>query len=90
MNIDELLKDPAFKNIEPERIEAVKNIIQEVKGKTSQEAMMVILKYAKPLRAGRKITKEESSAMLNLVYESLSEGEREQFKGIIKLIEKVS
>ena len=88
MKIDDLLQNEVFENIEPERIDAVKSIIEEVKGKTSNEAMLVVLKHAKTLRAGRKITKEEGDAMMSLIYTSLSPEEQEQFKGIIKLIEK--
>jgi hypothetical protein len=88
MNVDHLLNNKAFENIEQERLEAIKSIVQEVKGKTSQEAMFIIMKYARPLRSGRKITKEEGDAMMSVIYEGLTPEEQEQFKGIIQVIEK--
>jgi len=90
MNIDEMLKEDVFKNIEPERIEAVLKIIEEVKGKNPTEVMLIIMKYSKVLNSGRKLTKEETDAMMKILYQNLSEEEKEQFKSILKLLEKVN
>jgi len=88
MNIDEMLKNEVFKDLEQERIDAVKKIVEEVRGKSANEAMMIILKYSKVLNSGRKISKEEKEAMMEVVYGSLGSAEKEQFKGIIKFVEK--
>lgn len=87
MNIDEMLQDKAFDSIEKERLEAVKKISQEVKGKSAQEVMLIIMKYSKVLSGGKKITKEERDAMVAVIYNSLSKEEQDQFKGVIKIIE---
>lgn len=87
MNIDEMLNNEAFANMEPSRLEAVKKISREVKGKSVQEVMMILIKYNKALSNGRKITKEERDAMVKVIYDSLSPEEQEQFKSVIKIIE---
>jgi hypothetical protein len=87
MNLDEMLDNEVFYNIEPERIDAVKKIVEEVRGKSVPEVMMVLMKHSKTLNAGRKITKEERDAMVEIIYKNLSEEEQDQFKSIIKVIE---
>ena len=87
MDFDKILKDDAFKNIEPERVEAIKSLAKESEGKSMQEVMMLMMKYSKVLNSGRKLSKAETDAMLNALFESIDEEEREKFKSIIKLVE---
>ena len=87
MDIEKMLEDEAFKNIEPERLEAVKKIADEVKGKNTHEVMLIILKHSKVLSSGKKISPEERDAMVGVIYSSLTPQEQEQFKGVIKVIE---
>lgn len=87
MDIDNLLKDDIFRTIEPERVEALKNFLEESQGKSMQEAMMLMVKYNKALNTGRKISKAERDAMLEVLMQNVSEDEKNQFKGMIKMIE---
>ena len=87
MSIDHILENDAFKNIEPERIDAVKNIVMEAKGKSVGEVMLIFAKYAKSLNNGHKISEEEKEAMTSAILEGLSEKEKEQFKGVLKVLE---
>jgi|GEM_PF-2145499 len=87
MDIENLLKDDIFKNIEPERIEALKSFLQESQGKSMQESMMLMMKYNKVLNTGRKISKSERDAILEVLIQNVSEDEKSQFRGMIKMIE---
>lgn len=88
MNPNEILKNEAFNNIEEEKIEAVKKIIEETKGKSSVEASMIVMKYAKQLRTGKEVTLEQRDAMLKALYDGLTDKGKEEFKGILQVIEK--
>lgn len=87
MDIDKILEGDTFKNIEPERLEAVKNLAKEAEGKSMQEVMMLMIKYNKILSNGRQISKEERDVMLNTLFNNLDESKKGQFKSILKVLE---
>lgn len=87
MGINDVLKDDIFRTIEPERLEALKELLRESKGKNMQETMLLMMKYNKILNTGRKINKVERDAMLEVILQNVDEHEKGQFKGIIKMIE---
>lgn len=87
VDFDRVLEDDAFKNIEPKRIEAIKNLAKESEGKSMQEVMMLIMKYNKALNTGRNLNKDEVDAMLNALFKGIDENDRDKFRNIIKLIE---
>ena len=88
MNLDNILRNNAFENIEPDRLDAIRSIVEEVRGKNSYEALLVISKYGKALSKGREITPAEKDAMISVIYSSLSPSEQESFKGVLKLIDR--
>lgn len=88
MNIDKILSNNAFDNIEPERLDAIRGIVEEVRGKSSYEALMIITKYGKALSKGREVTPAEKDAMISVIYSSLSPSDQESFKGVLKLIDR--
>ena len=90
MNLDTILNDHAFSGMEPERLDAIRAIVQEVQGKNSYEALLIISKYGRALSKGREITTAERDAMISVIYSSLSPKEQANFKGVLKLIEKFS
>jgi len=87
MDLDVMFNDSIFDSIEMERLEAIKKISEEVKGKNATEVMMIILKYNKVLQTGRKITKNERDAMIEVIFNSLSDEEQNQFRSVIQVIE---
>lgn len=87
MDFNKIIEDDAFKNIEPERLEAIISLAKETEGKSMQEVMMIMMKYSKILNAGRKLSKSETDAMLNALFKNINEDERDKFKNIIKLVE---
>ena len=88
MNLDTILQDSAFSDIEADRLDAIRAIVTEVQGKTSYEALLIISKYGKILSKGREITPAEKNAMISIIYNSLPPHEQDKFKGVLKLIEK--
>ena len=90
MNLDTILSNNAFDNIEPDRLDAIRCIVEEVRGKSSYEALMIISKYGKALSRGREVTPAEKDAMISVIYSSLSPKEQESFKGVLKLIDRFS
>ena len=87
MDIDSILQEDIFRTIEPERIDALKELLKESKGKNMQETMMLMMKYNKALNSGRKISRAERDAMLEVLLQNVDEDERNQFRGIMKMVE---
>ena len=86
MNIDELLKDSAFKNIDKTQIELVKKMCEELQGKNQTEQMMIFMKYSKSISAGKKISKEEQRLMIKVMLNGLPEQEQAAFKNMLTMV----
>ena len=85
-NFDEILKNEAFKNIEPEKIEAIKNMSEEIKGKSTIEALKIFSKYNDILKQGKSISNEERDLMIRVILENMDEAERKKAESMMKLI----
>ena len=88
MNLSALFNHPAFAGIEAHRIEAVHLILDQARGKNTHESMWVIKKHLKPLTTGKPISKTQGQAMMQALHAHLPPDEQDEFKGVIKVIER--
>lgn len=86
MDFDEILKKDAFKNIEKERIDAFRKISKQLEGKSTAEAMKILMDFCKTMPKGKNITREEKMLMINAVTESLPPAEKIKFEMALKMM----
>ena len=86
-DISEILKKPAFSNLEPELAELLVDMIQRLEGKSMIESIAIVSGFQKKLPKGREFSKEEQDAMLDAVIESMPPQDQEKFSQIAKLMQ---
>ena len=86
MNIDELLQNPAFQNIEQNRLDIFKKMYLEMQGKNQMEQMFIFMKYSKNISEGKNISNEQREMMIEVMMNGLSESEQANFKNMLKMI----
>lgn len=82
-DIDEMLKNPAFKSLDAEKTALIKQAYAEIQGKTPMEAVSVIMKYSRSFSSGNQISKEDRDLMIAVMLESLPQNQKEQFKKLL-------
>ena len=87
MDIDDMLRKPAFKNLDENRAELLKKIYSEIKGKNKMEQMMLLMSYSKSLSEGEPLQKEEKELMIETFMEGLPLDEKKQFQKVIKMMD---
>ena len=87
MNIDEVLQKPAFKHLPENRIQLLKKIYTELKGKNKMDQVMLLMSHGKSLSEGEPLQKEEKELMIAAFMEELSLEEKNQFQKIVKMID---
>ncbi|MCL2592472.1 MAG: hypothetical protein FWD82_03810 [Defluviitaleaceae bacterium] len=85
-NFSEILKNEAFANLEPEKLEAIKNMHTEIQGKSTIEALQIFSKYNTILKQGEPISNEQRDLMLSVILDSMDEKERKKVESVMKLI----
>jgi len=86
INFDEALKNEAFRALEPEKIEAIKDIAHKIQGKSIPEAMVILNSYQAVLNSGKPIPKGERELMIAAILSSLDDEPREKFASAIKMV----
>lgn len=86
INFDEALKNESFKSLEPEKIEAIKDIAQKIQGKSIPEALAVLNSYQAVLNSGKPIPQRERELMIAAIMSSLDDEPREKFASAMKMI----
>ena len=84
-DIDYILEKDAFKQLEPAQIDGLKAVMEKIKGKTSIEAMPVIVGFAQTLQAAKPIPPQTQRAMLEAILSAMSEDERDKFMAMLKM-----
>ena len=83
---NEILNKPAFQNIEPERREAFRILLQRLEGKSMMESLAIIADFSRRLPPGRDLTKQEQEAMIAAMMESMDSGDKQRFNNILKMM----
>ncbi len=84
--IERLLESDAFSVIDKERREEFLKLFAQLKGKSQPEAMSIIYEFSKKQPQGKQLTKEEQQLMMNAMLESMEEGERKKFLGLLEML----
>lgn len=85
MEFDKLIEQDEFKNIGPEKLAAIKEISEKMKGKSVSEIIKIISSYKELFNSGTQITDQERNLMLSVMLENMNEEERKSFTKILKL-----
>ena len=86
MNVNEILQKPAFQNLEPARIEALRNLMLKLEGLGTAEALQLIIDFMKRIPKGRELTRSEQNAMMEAMMEGLPENDKNRFKSMLKML----
>ncbi len=86
MTTDELFSNKAFDCLEPERKKAFAQLYNDLKGKTPEQSVMIIMRFMQTMPKGHKITPAERDAMLAAVTADMSEKEKRNVEMIMKMI----
>ncbi|MCL2564533.1 MAG: hypothetical protein FWE24_01830 [Defluviitaleaceae bacterium] len=85
-NFDEIIKNEAFKSLEPEKLEAIKDIAYKIQGKSIPEAFALLNSYQAVLNSGKPIPKKEKELMIAVILSSLDDEPREKFTSALKMV----
>lgn len=83
---ENLFERPEFQCMGPEKIEILKEMIPQTKGKTPAELMGIFTKYKSRLSGGNQLSEQERNALLLALRESLEEQEQRQFDRAMELM----
>ena len=85
-NFDDVIKGDAFKNLDPQKLEAIKDIASKIQGKSVPEAMAVLNSYQEVLNSGNPISKEERELMIAAILSAMGPESREKFTSALKMV----
>ena len=85
-NFDDVLKSEAFKNLDPQKLEAIKDIAAKIQGKSMPEAMAILSSYQTVLNSGKPISKEERELMIAAILSAMDNESREKFTSAMKMV----
>lgn len=83
-DIDNLLKKDEFQKLGKERIGAFQKLAAELSGKSGPEALPILMRFQKEMPKEPAFSKEEQTAMLEILLASLSPEEKEKYQAIFK------
>ena len=86
MNTDEMLRNPAFQTLEPERVAALKDLMQRLAGKNTAESLVLVTDFMRHAPKGRALTRAEQSAMAEAIMVNLPEHDKNRFKSMLKIL----
>ena len=86
VNFDEIIKNEAFKSLESEKLEAIRDIAFKIQGKSIPEAFALLNSYQEVLNSGKPIPQKEKELMIAVILSSLEEEPREKFTSALKMV----
>lgn len=86
-NYEDILNKSAFHGLEPERKEALRELMRRLDGKNTIETMGIIMDFSKNMPKGREINKDEQSAMMHAILENMDNSDKQKFSAVIKMME---
>jgi hypothetical protein len=85
INTEEMLKSNAFKNIDPELLQLLTNLMAKLQDKSVSEATPIVIKFMTTLPKHLTITKPQEEAMLKEVMKNLSPADQSKINAMLKL-----
>lgn len=75
--MEDIFNEAAFKNLESENQELIKNFLRDINGKSPIESVNIIMDYNKKIP--KNITQEQKNEMINLLLKKMSPEKKQQF-----------
>lgn len=82
---NEILQKDVFKNVSPEVLESVKDLMVKLEGKSITEYMTSIIKFTQSMPKGKPLSKQEQEAMKTVIMEGLEGEEKAKFQKLISM-----
>ena len=79
MSWDNLIQNEAFKSIEPEMINSLKDFALAIQDKSMEEILPMFIEFYKEMRPGFQMEKEVREALIQTMLEALPVEERNKF-----------
>lgn len=74
--------------LDPEMIKEAKAVMEGLKGKSDQEILESLVKLAaQKKRSNKKLTKEQSAAILEAMKETLPPNQRKKFEALLQMMQ---
>lgn len=86
MNEKDLFESKEFQCIDPKKLEIMKQIAQQAKGKNPLEIVNLFSKHAEEFSEGKPLSAEEKNALLQVMRQSMSEQERKTFDELLGML----
>ena len=86
MDVNEIFTNKAFDCLETERKEAFRYLFAELKNKTPEQAVPIIMRFMQSMPKGHKITPQQRDDMLAAVTADMNEREKQNVETIMKIL----
>ncbi|WP_317368701.1 hypothetical protein [uncultured Tyzzerella sp.] len=86
MDYNKLFQQEAFKSIDKNILEKFKMLIENIKGKNTNDIMIQIMSFYNSIPKGANLSKEESNALIQTIILNMDNKERENFLNMLDLI----
>lgn len=86
MKAEELFKNKAFDCLGEEQKRAFSRLYENIRGKTPQQALPVIMSFMQTMPKGRRLTEDEKNAIFAAVTADMTEQERRNAEALLKMI----
>ena len=86
VDLDALFQKEAFRRLEPEKVNVFREFAAQLDGKSGPEILSLYMKFSKELSKGRPMTRDEKTAVIEAIGESLPRAEQPKFRNIVKML----
>ena len=83
---DNFFQNKAFQSIEPEKMRLIEELSQKVRGKTTMEALDLMMFYLPKISEGRPLRAEEKTAIFEAAMANMNEKEKNQFHNMMRIV----
>lgn len=87
VNIDSLFQKEAFRRVDPERRQLFQEFASQLEGKNPTEIVSLYMQYSQRLPKDKPLSKAEQDAIVETVFESLPDTERQKLSAVLKMME---
>lgn len=85
-NIDAMFQNPAFDCLDNNTKASLKALYISLQGKTTEQAIPMIIGFLKSMPKDIKLTKEQKEAILSVISAPLSESDRKKLNMLLNML----
>lgn len=83
-----ILNDDAFKNISPQKLKLMVDMLNDMTGKSMEQKVQVLFSYGVQMKQkGLHFTKQESTLIIDSMKNNLSESDRNKLDMVVTMME---